>query len=264
MLGAIAGDIVGSVHEWTATKTKDFPLFVASSRVTDETILTLAVAECLIDGLDYAETFHRYFEAYPGAGYTGTFVRWAFQKQREPYRSFGNAAAARVTAIAYAFDALDHVLEEARHCAGVTHDHPDALAGAQAVVTCVFLARNGATREEIRDAVEQRFGYLLAHSVDELRVTHEFDSSTLGSIPQAIRAFLDSTSVEDAIRNAVSLGGDADTMASVAGAIAEPFYGGLPLEMRNTVLSRLDPRLRGIYDRFKERHRSRMTAAGIR
>lgn len=146
MLGAIAGDIVGSVHEWTATKTKDFPLFVASSRVTDETILTLAVAECLIDGLDYAETFHRYFEAYPGAGYTGTFVRWAFQKQREPYRSFGNAAAARVAAIPYAFDSLDHVLEEARHCAGVTHDHPDAVAGAQAEGE---LARVSATTSDV-------------------------------------------------------------------------------------------------------------------
>jgi ADP-ribosylglycohydrolase len=253
MLGAIAGDIIGSVHEGAGTKTKTFPLFTPNSRFTDDTVLTVAVADCLLHGRDYVEAFHDYFDAYPRAGYGGTFIWWASSRRREPYQSWGNGSAMRVSPVAHVSATLEEVLEEARRSAEVTHNHEQGIRGAQATAAAVHLARTGSSKEQIRRYTEEQFGYFLDETLDELRPTYSFDVSCQGSVPQSILAFLESESYEDAVRNAISLGGDADTMACIAGAIAEAFYGGVPEDIRARTLTALDERLRGIVEEFVER-----------
>lgn len=254
MLGAIAGDVIGSVHEGTGTKTKAFPLFVPGSTFTDDTVLTLAVADCLLHRRDYIDVFHEYFHAYPLAGYGLSFIQWARSKQREPYNSWGNGSAMRVSPVAYAFGSLEEVLQEAKRCAEVTHNHPEGVRGAQATAAAIFLARTGHSKEQIRETIGQMFGYRLEERLDELRPRYGFDISCQGSVPQSIIAFLDSESFEDAVRNAISLGGDADTMACIAGGIAEAYYGDIPPEIETRVLSLLDKRLRDVVRRFQERY----------
>lgn len=254
MLGAIAGDVIGSVHEGARTKTKEFPLFVPRSRFTDDTVLTVAVAECLLHGRDYTDAFHDYFDAYPTAGYGGTFLWWASSRQREPYQSWGNGSAMRVSPVAYVHGTLEEVLAEARRSAEITHNHPEGIRGAQATAAAVFLARTAHSKDDIRRLIEERFEYFLDDTLDQIRPTYAFEVSCQGSVPQSILAFLESTSFEDAIRNAISLGGDADTMACIAGAIAEPYYGGVPAEIAEAVLARLDERLRDVVRRFRERY----------
>lgn len=253
MLGAISGDIIGSVHERACTKTKDFPLFTLESRFTDDTVLSVAVAESLLHGRDYVDAFHDYFQSYPNAGYGTTFWMWATSGRRDPYQSFGNGSAMRVSPVAYAATTLDEVLAEAQRSAAVSHNHPEGIRGAQATAAAVFLARTGATKEQIRRYIETQFDYFLDETLDEIRPTYPFDATCQGSVPQSIIAFLESTSYEDAVRNAISLGGDADTMACIAGAIAEPFYGGVPQEIAEQVLTILDDRLRGVVAEFRRR-----------
>jgi ADP-ribosylglycohydrolase len=254
MLGAIAGDVIGSVHEGAGTKTMDFPLFADDCRFTDDTVLTVAVAERLLHGGEYVDLFHAYFDAYPQAGYGQSFALWAGYRRREPYNSWGNGSAMRVSPVAYAFNTIDEVLDEARRCALVTHNHEEGVRGAQATAAAIFLARSGASKPQIREAIEERFGYELGHRLDDLRPSYVFDVSSEGSIPQSIIAFLESTSFEDAVRGAISLGGDADTMACIAGAIAEPFYGGVPAPIANQLLDLLDRRLRRTITEFRQRY----------
>lgn len=254
MLGAIAGDIIGSTHEWARTKTKDFPLFAVGSTFTDDTVMTVAVAQCLLDGLDYVDAFHRYFDTFPSAGYGGMFLRWAARKRREPYNSFGNGSAMRVSPIAWALPSLEEALTEAGRCAAVTHDHPEGIKGAEAVVAAVFLARQGETKATIGRFVSDRFGYDLSAQLDDIRPAYDFDGSCQGSVPQAIIAFLESTGYEDAVRNAVSLGGDADTLACIAGAIAEAHYGSVPAPIETRSLAVLDSSLTVTVKRFRERY----------
>jgi ADP-ribosylglycohydrolase len=251
MLGAITGDVIGSIHEAARTKTKGFPLLTPHSRFTDDTVLTVAVAECLLRGRDYIGAFHDYFETYPTAGYGGTFFWWASSKRREPYNSWGNGSAMRVSPVAYAAATLEEVLEEAKRCAEVTHNHEQGIRGARAVAAAVFLARTGSSKVQIRQYIEEQFGYFLDETLDQLRPTYPFDVSCQGSVPQSILAFLESSGVEDAIRNAISLGGDADTMACIAGAIAEAYYGGVPDEIAVPILERLDDRLRSVVREFR-------------
>ena len=253
MLGAIAGDVIGSVHERARTKTKDFLLFTPESRFTDDTVLTVAVADCLLHGRDYVDAFHDYFAAYPDAGYGQTFYLWASSRRRASYQSFGNGSAMRVSPVAYTGTTLEEVLAEAERSAAVTHDHPEGIRGAQATAATVFLARTGSTKEKIRRYIESRFDYYLDETVDGLRPTYQFDASCQRSVPQSIVAFLESTGYEDAVRNAVSLGGDADTMACIAGAIAEAFYGGVPDHIAEPVFAILDDRLRGVVIEFQNR-----------
>ena len=253
MLGAIAGDVIGSVHEQARTKTKDFPLFTAGSRFTDDSVLTAAVADCLLHGRDYVDALHDYFHAYPDAGYGGTFWLWATSRRRTPYQSWGNGSAMRVSPVAYARGTLEEVLAEAKRSAEVTHNHEEGIRGAQATAAAVFLARTGSTKGQIRQFIEDRFDYFLDETVAGLRPTYQFDASCQRSVPQSIVAFLESTGYEDAVRNAVSLGGDADTMACIAGAIAEAFYGGVPDHIAGPVLARLDDRLRGVVVEFRQR-----------
>ena len=210
MLGAIAGDVIGSVHEGRGTKHRDFPLFTPHSTFTDDSVLCIAVAEVLLHGGDFVDAFHDYFHRYPHAGFGGGFMRWAGNRDRQPYYSWGNGSAMRVPPVGFAATSLEEALSLAKRSAAVTHDHPEGIRGAQAVAAVIFLARQGADKASLRVEVEGRFGYDLSQSLDEIRPDYRFDVSCQGSVPPAILAFLEADGVEAAIRNAVSLGGDAE------------------------------------------------------
>jgi ADP-ribosylglycohydrolase len=201
---------------------------------------------------------------YPGAGYGGTFRRWAASEDRQPYQSWGNGSAMRVSPVGFAFESLDEVLHRARWTAEVTHDHPEGIEGAQATAAAVFLARTGSDKEQIRDHVERMFGYRLDRPIDEIRPRFDFDVSCRGTVPPAIRAFLESTDYESAVRLAVSLGGDADTLACIAGGIAQAYYGGVPAGIRERALAELDEPLRAILHEFEARfpHAARSDETG--
>lgn len=253
MVGAIAGDVIGSVHEATATKTTRFPLFTPESRFTDDTVLTAAVAEVLLDGGGYVPAFHRYFRAYPDAGYGQRFKLWCELRRAEPYSSWGNGSAMRVGPVGLAFDRLADVLAEAERSARVTHDHPEGIRGAKATAAAVFLARRRpADKSEIAGYIEAEFGYDLSVPLKRVRRTFLFDVSCAGTVPRALRAFLEANGYEDAVRNAISLGGDADTLACIAGGVAGAYYG-VPADIAAEALGRLDDRLRGVVTRFTER-----------
>ncbi|MFW5908308.1 MAG: ADP-ribosylglycohydrolase family protein [Desulfosalsimonas sp.] len=249
MLGAIAGDIIGSVYEARPVKSKDFPLFSRKCCFTDDTVLTVAVADAILTGADYTEKFHEYFDRYPCAGFGASFMKWAMMRSREPYYSFGNGSAMRVSPVGLAFKDLETVLAEAERSASVTHNHPEGIKGAQVAAGSVFLAKTGAGKDEIRDFVSDRFGYRLDERLENIRKTYRFDVSCQGSVPQSIIAFLEAEDWEDTVRNAISLGGDADTMAAIAGAIAEAHYA-IPEQIAEKAVSFLDDSLRRVADEF--------------
>lgn len=252
MLGAIAGDIIGSVFEWNAIKTTEFPLFSADSTFTDDTVLTIATADAILHRRDYAANYKRFARAYPHAGYGGSFRAWFLDKKSAPYNSWGNGSAMRVSPIGFAYDSLEATLAEAANSAMVTHNHPEGVKGAQATVA-IFWARNGLSKTEIRREITARFQYRLDMTLAEIRPSYSFDVSCQGSVPQSILAFLESDSVESAIRNAVSLGGDADTMACIAGGIAHAFYQKIPAEICEQVNARLPKEFWQIWEEFKQR-----------
>ena len=254
MLGAIAGDIIGSVHEYSGTRTTEFELFHTDCRFTDDTVLAVAVADCLLHGLDYTEQFHEYFHAYPDAGYGFRFFHWASSGNRQPYNSWGNGSAMRVAAVGHAFESVDKVRAEAKRSADVTHNHPEGVRGAEATAVAVFLARRGRPKSEIRDSIEELFGYDLHRRLDDIRPSYVFDESCQGTVPPAIIAFLESNDYEDAIRRAISLGGDADTLACITGGIAEAFYQGVPAPIAKRALDLLDERLRRLTVAFCDRY----------
>lgn len=225
MIGAIAGDIIGSVYERHPIKTKDFPLFHAQSRFTDDSVLTIAVAKAILEDGDYRKWILDMGRRYPNAGYGGSFIRWLQFNHPEPYNSWGNGAAMRVSPVGFAFDTVETVLAEAARTAMISHNHPEGVKGAQATALVIFLARTGQGKESIRQEVIDRFGYNLDRSVEEIRPFYSFDVSCQGTVPEAIIAFLDSDCYEDTVRNAVSLGGDSDTLACIAGGMAEAYYG---------------------------------------
>ena len=253
MLGAIAGDLIGSVHEFIGTKTKDFPLVDPKCFITDDSILTIALADALLNDLDYAVTLKLYYRRYPDAGYGGAFHSWALSDSWEPYNSWGNGAAMRVSPAAYVASSLDEALALAEQSAVVTHNHPEGIRGAQATAAAIFLARTGHDKCEIKQYVEASSGYDLQKTIDEIRPTYLFNESCQETVPQAITAFLEATDFEDAIRNAISLGGDADTLACIAGSIAEPYFGGVPEDLREAVLLRLDDELLAVVTAFQQR-----------
>lgn len=254
MIGSIAGDIIGSVYEVRPHKSKEFPLFVRSCRFTDDTVLTVAVAEAILTGRPYVETIRERGRRHPDAGYGGTFKQWLRSDAYEPYNSWGNGSAMRVSPIGFAFDTPEEVLREASRSAEVTHNHPEGVKGAQATALAVYRARTGSSKEEIRTEIASRFDYDLGGTVEDMRLGYSFDVSCQGTVPAAIISFLDSRSYEDAVRNAISLGGDADTLACIAGGIAEAYYGGVPEDIRTAALGYLPPDLRDIVDRFVQRY----------
>ena len=234
--GAILGDIIGSPYEFDrGEKTKEFELFPAHARFTDDTVMTIAVAEALIGlGVDADEEhvkadvvrFMRHWgRNYLLVGYGGLFRKWLVTDDPQPYSSFGNGAAMRASSVGWLYDSLSRTREVARWTAEVTHNHPEGVKGAETVASAIYLGRMGHSKEEIKAYIPQEFGYDLTRPLDEIRPTYSMDATCPGSVPEAIIAFLESTDVIDAIRNAVSLGGDTDTTACIAGGIAEGFYG---------------------------------------
>lgn len=255
MLGAIAGDVIGSVYEFVNVKTTFFGLFHEHSRFTDDTVLTVALADSILGGTPFVDLLKQYYRAYPKAGYGGMFHRWARSNDSQPYNSWGNGSAMRASPVGFAFDTLEDVLEQARRSAEVTHNHPEGIKGAQAIASSVFLARTGHTKDQIKNQVEAAFGYDLATPLDEIRPRYAFDVSCQGSVPQAIRAFLESTDFENAVRLGISIGGDSDTIACMAGGIAQAFYGGVPQDISRRVYEILDARLGEVTRRFAEVYR---------
>ncbi len=254
MLGAVAGDIIGSVYEANPIKRKDFTLFAPGSGFTDDTVLTVAVADCLLHGKRYVPTFHDYFFRHRGAGFGASFFHWAAYRNTEPYDSWGNGSAMRVSPVGWAADSVEDVLHHAAASAAVTHNHPEGIKGAQATALAVFMARQGNSKEAIREAVTQACGYDLQRDLEEIRETYTFDVSCQGSVPEALLCFLAAEDYEDAVRNAVSLGGDADTMACIAGAVAEAFYGGVPAAIAEPALAALTDDLRVVAEAFMQEY----------
>lgn len=259
MLGAIAGDIIGSVYEgkkrWLVERSPDFqPLFSPKARFTDDTVLTVAVADALLHGQDLTGILKDYFWRYPGAGFGGDFKTWAASEETGPYNSWGNGSAMRVSPVAWAFGTLDEVLQRAKETSRVTHSHPEGVKGAQATATAIFLARSGAAKWEIQEEVARRFHYDLSFRLDDIRPFYAFDSSCQGTVPQAIVAFLESADFESAVRLAISLGGDCDTLACIAGSVAAAFYGGVPVEIRVRALAHLDDPLSEVVAAFEQRY----------
>ena len=252
MFGAIAGDVIGSVFEHHNVKHTEFDLFSEGSRFTDDTVLTVAVAESIMDGKDYGQTLREYGLRYPGAGYGGLFLGWLFSQKTGPYNSFGNGSAMRVSPVGFAYNTLEQVLDEAERSAAVTHNHPEGIKGAQAVAAAVFLARQGSSKDEIRQYITNCFGYKLDQTLEQIRPHYHFDATCQGSVPQAIIAFLLSTDYEDAVRKAVSLGGDSDTIACITGGIAHAFYGQIPQHILRRTRELLPSELLAVVDRFNE------------
>jgi ADP-ribosylglycohydrolase len=236
MLGAIVGDVIGSPFEQHNVKSTQFRLFDRGAQCTDDSVLTVATADALLRDGDYARAYQDYFHRFPNAGYGGNFVVWANRRERRPYNSWGNGSAMRVSPVGWARDTLDDVLDEAERTAVVTHDHPDGVTGAQAVAGCVFLARTDRNRGRMREFVHDGCRYPLDRTLDEIRPGYAFDASCKGTVPVAVQAFLESKDFESAIRLAVSAGGDSDTIACIAGAIAHAFYGGVPKHLLEPVL----------------------------
>ena len=252
MLGAIVGDIVGSVYEFDNHKSKDFLFFKKNCFFTDDTVMTLAVAEGIMNGgrpEDYVAAMRRLGTAYPKCSYGRRFTEWLASDDPKPYNSLGNGSAMRVAPAGWAGKTLEDALRIARESAAVTHDHPEGIKGAEAVAACVWLARNGKSRDEIREYVWLNY-YPLDFTLDEIRAGYKFDETCPGTVPQAIAAFLESEDFISAVRLAVSIGGDSDTIAAMAGAVAEAYYG-LPGYARLQALSYLDDELCSIVTRWE-------------
>jgi len=227
MFGAIIGDICGSYYEsrYHNVKDKNVPLIVSGSRFTDDTVLTVAIADAILHDRPYANTIRHWYKHYPNAGFGRGFREWMATDGTVENDSFGNGAAMRVSPVAWAFEGADNMLKQAELSARPSHAHPEGIKGAQAAAMSIYMARKKASKAEIRHEMNWRFGYNMDRSVDSIRKDYRFSSWAQNSVPEAIICFLESRDFEDAIRNAISLGGDADTQAAIAGSIAEAFYG---------------------------------------
>lgn len=266
MLGAIIGDIVGSIYEFDNIKTKDFPFFEGIMEYTDDSILTIATAHWLLRGGNVGDYYLQYANdyPYPMGGYGSMFVQWVNKANRgivQPYNSCGNGSAMRVAPVGWAFDDETDILAKAKESAACTHNHSEGVKGAQATALCIFLARKGATCSEIQARIERDFGYDLSLSVDEIRPRYSWQGldgtvsggTCQGSVPQAIACAIQATSYEDAIRNAISIGGDSDTIGCIAGAIAEALFG-IPEDIRKKGMSFLPATLQDIVTTFENKY----------
>ena len=250
MLGAIVGDVIGSVFEWHPSKSIEFPLFHPLSTFTDDTVLTVATAWAILRDQPFDVAYREFGRRYPNAGYGGNFRAWLDEDDGGPYQSFGNGSAMRVSPAGWARNDEEGVLDLAERTASVTHDHPEGIKGAQAVALAVWMARTGCTKAEIREHIGRRFAYDLGRTVHDIRPVYHFDVSCHGSVPEAIIAFLESHDLEHAIRLAISLGGDSDTQAAIAGSIAHAFYGAVPPAIAEPVRDRLPDEFLSIIDEF--------------
>ena len=261
MYGAILGDMIGSPYEFDrGKKTKDFPLFSSRSEFTDDSVMTIAVAEAFMDTMGQddeairramVDSMQKWGRTYPDAGYGGMFYGWLQKKYPQPYGSYGNGSAMRVSSAGWLFATLEETQHMARLSAGVTHDHPEGLKGAEATASAIFMARTGKSKDEIRETIIREFGYDLSRTCDEIRPGYSHVETCQQTVPEAITAFLEGTDFEDVIRTAVSLGGDCDTLTCIAGGMAEAFYG-VPPELKSTCEAMLPEDMRRVLLRFSD------------
>ena len=259
MLGAIIGDIVGSIYEFDNIKTKEFEFFDRECFFTDDTVMSVAVAEALLDmhpadNEDEIEaglvaSMKKWGREYPHAGYGGHFSYWLRTDDTQPYNSYGNGSAMRVAAAGWLYDDMFTTRYMARLTSAVTHNHPEGIKGAEATAAAIFMARSGASKQEIREYIEKEFSYNLNFTCDEIRPTYYFNETCMDTVPQAIVAFLDGESFEDVIRTGVSIGGDTDTLCAIAGSIAEAYYG-IPEDIGETAKSFLTEDLLEVVEKF--------------
>ena len=254
IIGAVIGDVIGSVFEWNNIKTTNFDLFNPKCDFTDDTVLTIAVADCILNKKDFAKTIWEYGRKYRGRGYGGSFRNWLQEDNLKPYGSFGNGSAMRASAVGFSFNDIETVMEVAKQSAKVTHNHPEGIKGAQATATAIFLARQGKSKQAIKDYITQSFDYNLDFTLDEIRPTYKFDVTCQGSVPQAIVAFLESSDFESAIRLAISIGGDSDTIACITGGIASAYYKQIPTEIMDFVVDKLPSEYIEIMNKFDEKY----------
>lgn len=262
MYGAVIGDIIGSVYEWHNVKTENFELFTRESRFTDDTVLTVATADAILHGTydynekkKYAIWYKQFYSRYPFMGYGQRFVDWANAQELYVQNSYGNGAAMRITAVGYAFQHLEEVLKQTKYSCHYTHHSREAIRGAQAVAAAVFMAYHGESKEKIRQYIEKKISMNLHFSLKDIRTAYVFDSRASYSVPPAIVAFLESENYEDAIRKAISIGGDSDTIACMAGGIAEAYYKKIPTEILTRAKGFLDIGLINIIDEFNAKYK---------
>ncbi len=270
MYGAILGDIIGSRFEFDrGDRRKDFELFTRESTPTDDTVMTVAVADALLSVGKDATTeeirkacvasMQKWGRKYPNAGYGGRFIGWLFQDDPKPYNSWGNGSAMRVSAAGWLYDSMERTREVARATAEVSHNHPEGIKGAECTAAVIFMGREGASKEEIRAYVDREFGYDLSETLEEMRTRHKHDESCMDALPKALRSFFDGNSYEDTVRNAVSLGGDTDTIAAIAGAMAEAYFD-ISYELEHECRNRVPKDMRNVLWRFVENSEKELCA----
>lgn len=259
MLGAIIGDIAGSVYEFASNKTKDFTLFSPGCSPTDDSLMTMAVGVTCVSADTHNESEFKHTlvsmmreigRQYPCAGFGGMFFEWLMSDTMGPYGSYGNGSAMRVSPVAYVAESLEEAETLARWSAEVTHDHPEGIKGAQAVAAAIYLAKEGHNKNDIRSYIEEKY-YDLDFTPDEIRSSYSFDVTCMGSVPQAIVCFLEAEDFEDALRNAISIGGDSDTIGAMTGAIAEAYFG-IPDELQEEGMEYLDDTQKEYYFEYAE------------
>jgi len=249
MLGAIIGDIYGSYYEYHPVKSKKFEQFPEGSKFTDDTVLTVAIADSILHKIPYEEAFYKWAERYPDRGYGQQFFQWLVSKDKKPYNSLGNGAAMRISAIANWYGTLDKVLGEVNISSSITHNHPEGIKGAQAVASAIYLMKCGCCKKDIKVHIEKNFKYDLSRKLDDIIPIYVSSMKAPDSVPEAIICFLEADNFEDALRNAVSLGGDADTQACIAGAIAEATWG-IPPQLKKKAITYIPEDMKEIIDEF--------------
>ena len=269
MIGAIIGDIVGSRFEWDNHRSKEFELFTEDCFATDDSIMTLAIGKALMesenDWNDLGEQAVRCMQEvgrpYPHCGFGGRFFHWIYSDNPEPYYSFGNGAAMRVSACGFVAQSLEEAKRLSKAVTEVTHNHPEGLKGAEATVVAIYMARSGSTMEEIFEVIDREY-YPMNFTLDEIRDSYPFNETCQNTVPQALKAFFESVSFEDAIRNAISVGGDSDTLAAITGGVAQAYYG-VPEHLEQQAIAYLDERLLNIYQQYKAWLKNNKNGAGL-
>ena len=262
MFGALLGDIIGSPYEFDqGNKSKDFPLFIQESKFTDDSVMTIAIAEALLIAKDMGidteielkeliiNSMHKWGNAYPFAGYGNRFYYWLIEKRQEPYYSYGNGSAMRVSSVGWLYETIEKTREVARWTAEVSHNHPEGIKGAEAIASIIYMSRIGMNKEEIKNYIIKEFHYDLSRTCDEIRPYYHHVESCQETVPEAIIAFMEGNSFEDIIRTAVSLGGDCDTLTCIAGSMAEAFYG-IPQELKEECMKRIPDEFKDVLEKF--------------
>lgn len=249
MLGAILGDVIGSTREYNPIKTEEFELFPEGSYATDDSILTIATAESILKNKSFQESYLKWGNKYPNAGYGNNFRDWLRSDNPMPYNSFGNGSAMRVSSIGWLYNDMGKVMEKAEESAIITHNHDEGIIGASATALCIYLARMKTPKKIIKEVIETYYEYDLNRTIEQIRPTYKYDITCQGTVPESIICFLESNGFEDAIRKAISLGGDADTQAAITGSIAEAYYG-IPVGLKHRICKYLDEDMIKVLKKF--------------